>query len=305
MPDLLVVGDANPDLVLRGGDVVPAFGQREHLVEHADLTLGGSGAIMACGAARLGLEVAIVAVVGHDELGRFTRERLRSAGVDDRHVQVADRQATGISVGLVSEEEDRAMLTAAGAIAALDPDAVPDELLRSARHVHLSSLFLQPLLAAGAARLIERAHDVGASTSIDTGWDPADQWALPTQALHEVDVLLPNAEEAMRLAGGADDPREAAKALAAAGATVALKLGADGAVAFTADEAVELPAPAVDAVDATGAGDSFDAGFIAAWLEGEGLAAALALGVACGALSTRDAGGTAAQPTLAEARALT
>jgi ribokinase len=304
VPDLLVVGDANPDLVLRGGDVVPAFGQREKLVEHADLTLGGSGAIMACGAARLGLEVAIAAVVGHDELGRFTRERLRAAGVDDRHVQVADGQLTGLSVGLV-READRAILTAAGAIAALDPDAVPDELLRSARHVHLSSLFLQPLLAAGAARLIERAHDVGASTSIDTGWDPAEQWALPTQALHEVDVLLPNAEEAVRLAGGADDPREAAKALAAAGATVALKLGADGAVAVTADEAVELPAPAVEAVDATGAGDSFDAGFIAAWLEGEGLAAALALGVACGALSTRDAGGTAAQPTLAEARALT
>jgi ribokinase len=304
VPDLLVVGDANPDLVLRGGDVVPAFGQREQLVEHADLTLGGSGAIMACGAARLGLEVAIVAVVGHDELGRFTRERLRSAGVDHRHVQVADGQATGLSVGLV-READRAILTAAGAIAALDPDALPDELLRSARHVHLSSLFLQPLLAAGVARLIERAHDVGASTSIDTGWDPADQWALPTRALREVDVLLPNAEEAVHLAGGADDPREAAKALAAAGATVALKLGADGAGAFTADEAVELPAPAVEAVDATGAGDSFDAGFVAAWLEGEGLAAALALGVACGALSTRDAGGTAAQPTLAEARALT
>ena len=64
MPDLLVVGDANPDLVLRGGDVVPAFGQREQLVDHADLTLGGSGAIMACGAARLGMEVAVVAAEG-------------------------------------------------------------------------------------------------------------------------------------------------------------------------------------------------------------------------------------------------
>jgi len=217
---------------------------------------------------------------------------------------VADGQATGLSVGLV-READRAILTAAGAIAALDPDVLPDELLRSARHVHLSSLFLQPLLAAGAARLIERAHDVGASASIDTGWDPAEKWALPAQALHEVDVLLPNAEEAVRLAGTADDPHEAGKALAAAGPTVALKLGAEGAAVFTRDEPVELPAPAVAAVDTTGAGDSFDAGFIAGWLEGDGLTAALALGVACGALSTRAPGGTAAQPTLAEARALT
>jgi ribokinase len=306
VPDLLVVGDANPDLVLRGGDLVPAFGQREQLVDHADLTLGGSGAIMACGAAKLGLEVAIVAVVGDDELGRFTREHLRSAGVDDRHVQVAEGEATGLSVGLV-READRAILTATGALASLDPDpdAVPDELLRSGRHVHMSSLFLQPLLAAGAARLIERAHEVGASASIDTGWDPAERWALPAQALREVDVLLPNAEEAVRLAGAQRDPHDAARALADAGPTVALKLGAEGAAAFAGDQRVELPAPAVDAVDTTGAGDSFDAGFIAAWLEGEGLAAALALGVACGALSTRAAGGTAAQPALAEARALT
>jgi sugar/nucleoside kinase (ribokinase family) len=304
VPDLLVVGDANPDLVLRGGDVVPAFGQREQLIDHADLTLGGSGAIMACGAAKLGLEVAIVAVVGDDELGRFTRERLRSAGVDDRHVQVAEGEATGLSVGLV-READRAILTTTGALARLDPDAVPDELLRRARHVHMSSLFLQPLLAAGAMRLIERAHEVGASTSIDTGWDPTEEWALSAEALREVGVLLPNSEEAVRLAGTAGDPRDAARALADGGPTVALKLGADGAAAFADAERVELPAPAVDAVDTTGAGDSFDAGFIAAWLDGQGLAAALALGVACGALSTRAAGGTAAQPTLAEARALT
>jgi len=301
--DLLVVGDANPDLVLRGGDVVPAFGQREQLVDHADLTLGGSGAIMACGAARLGLEVAIAARVGDDELGRFTREALRRAGVDDEQVDAAAGEATGISVGLV-READRAVLTAAGALAALDPDSVPDELLASARHVHVASPFLQPLLAEGLGRLVERAQAAGATVSIDTGWDPAERWALPAQALSGADVLLPNAEEAIRLASGAD-ARSAARALAAAGPVVALKLGAEGAAAYSGDDSAEVAAPAVEAVDTTGAGDSFDAGFLAAWLEGQPLGAALALGVACGALSTRAAGGTAAQPTLAEARALT
>jgi ribokinase len=301
--DLLVVGDANLDLVLRGGDVVPAFGQREQLVDHADLTLGGSGAIMACGAARLGLEVAIAARVGDDELGRFTREALRRAGVDDEQVDAAAGEATGISVGLV-READRAVLTAAGALAALDPDTVPDELLASARHVHVASPFLQPRLAEGLGRLVERAQAAGATVSIDTGWDPAERWALPAQALSGADVLLPNAEEAIRLASGAD-ARSAARALAAAGPVVALKLGAEGAAAYSGDDSAEVAAPAVEAVDTTGAGDSFDAGFLAAWLEGQPLGAALALGVACGALSTRAAGGTAAQPTLAEARALT
>jgi sugar/nucleoside kinase (ribokinase family) len=303
MPDLLVVGDANPDLVLRGGDVEPRFGQREQLVEHADLTLGGSGAIVACGAARLGLDVAMVARVGDDELGRFTRERLREGGVGDEGVEAAAGLATGISVGLV-RDGDRAVLTAAGALTALDPDAIPDSLLSGARHVHVASPFLQPQVATGLGRLVERARAAGATTSIDTGWDPAERWALPAEALRGADILFPNAEEAVRLGGGGD-PREGARALAAAGPLVALKLGADGAAAFAGDETAEAPAPAVDAVDATGAGDSFDAGFLAAWLAGEPLAGALALAVACGALSTRAAGGTAAQPTLSEARALT
>jgi ribokinase len=303
MPDLLVVGDANPDLVLRGGDVEPRFGQREQLVEHADLTLGGSGAIVACGAVRLGLEVAIVARVGDDELGRFTRERLRESGVGDEGVEAAAGHATGISVGLV-RDGDRAVLTAAGALTALDPEAIPDPLLSSARHVHVASPFLQPLLAEGLGRLVERARAAGATTSIDTGWDPAERWALPAEALRGADILFPNADEAVRL-GGRGDPREGARALAAAGPLVALKLGADGAVAFAGDEVVEVVAPAVETVDATGAGDSFDAGFLTAWLAGEPLAGALALAVACGALSTRAAGGTAAQPTLSEARALT
>src|SRR5690349_21175876 len=73
-PDLLVLGDANPDLVLRGGDVVPAFGQAEHLVDDARLTIGGSGAILACGAAKLGLRVAIAAVVGDGLFGGSIRD---------------------------------------------------------------------------------------------------------------------------------------------------------------------------------------------------------------------------------------
>jgi ribokinase len=305
VPDLLVVGDANPDLVLRGGAVEPTFGQREQLVEHADLTLGGSGAIVACGAARLGLEVAMVARVGDDELGRFTRSCLREAGVGDEHVESVAEHATGISVGLV-RDRDRAVLTVAGALTTLDPDALPDELLRSASHVHVASPFLQPRLAAGAGRLVERARAGGATTSIDTGWDPAERWELPAAALEGADVLFPNAEEAVRLASGAPaDARIAARALAAAGPLVALKLGAEGAAAYARGESVEAPAPAVEAVDTTGAGDSFDAGFLAAWLGGEPLAAALGLANACGALSTRAPGGTAAQPTLEEARALT
>ena len=84
--DLLVVGDVNADLVLRGGDLVPAFGQREQLVDSASLVLGGSGAIVAAGAARLGLRVAMAGCVGDDVLGRAMLEALagrrRERGAD-------------------------------------------------------------------------------------------------------------------------------------------------------------------------------------------------------------------------------
>jgi sugar/nucleoside kinase (ribokinase family) len=284
--DLLVVGDVNADLVLRGGDLVPSFGQREQLVDHAELVLGGSGAIVAAGAARLGLRVAMAGCVGDDALGRAMLAALD--GVDVSAVRVG-AQPTGVSVGL-ARPGDRAVLTALGALAELRAEDVPDGLLASARWVHVASPFLQPGLdvAAIAAR-------AAGTTSLDPGWDPSERWELAWQGF---DVLLPNAQEAQRLAGE-QDVEAAARTLAAAGPLVVVKLGADGALA---DGGVRVAAPLVDPVDATGAGDSFDAGFLAARLAGEDLASALALGCACGALSTRAAGGTAGQPTLAEAR---
>jgi ribokinase len=295
--DLLVVGDANPDLVLRGGDIVPTFGQREQLVDHAELVLGGSGAILAAGAARLGLSVAMVACVGDDALGRITLDALKAAGVDVSAV-VSDRGApTGVSVHL-AHADDRAVLTAAGALAHLTAADVPDELLAQARHVHVAAPFLQAGLAPGLGSLADRAR----SSSLDTGWDPREEWDVPLDAF---DVLLPNAEEALRLAGRTDgDVRAAALDLAARGPLVVVKLGADGALAADGSEITRVPAPRVNAVESTGAGDSFDAGFLAARRLGEDLEGALALACACGALSTLRAGGTAGQPTLAEARAL-
>jgi ribokinase len=299
--DLLVVGDVNADLVLRGGDLVPAFGQREQLVDHAQLVLGGSGGIVAAGAARLGLRVAIAGCVGDDALGRAMLAALD--GVDVSAVRMG-AEPTGVSVGL-ARPGDRAVLTALGALAEFRAEHVPDALLAAARWVHVTSPFLQPGLdvAAVAAR-------AAGTTSLDPGWDPHERWELAWEGF---DVLLPNAQEAQRLSGE-DDAEAAARRLAAQGPTVVVKRGADGALAVGggADRAVpseagdrdvvRVAAPPVDPVDATGAGDSFDAGFLAARLAGEDLAGALALGCACGALSTRAAGGTAGQPTLAEAR---
>jgi sugar/nucleoside kinase (ribokinase family) len=302
--DLLVLGDVNPDLVLTGEDLTPAFGQVEQLLDSAALTIGGSGAIMACGAARLGLRTAIAGVVGADLFGRFMTESLTARGVDVNGLVVVPGAATGLTV-ILTRPEDRAILTFPGTAAALTAALVPGDLLRRARHVHAASFFLQTALAPELRRIFDDVHAGGGTTSLDPNWDPAEAWAGGlTEALGVTDVFLPNAEEAQRIARLAD-PAAAADALAQTAGLVAVKLGADGALAAAPGmEPIRIPPPvSAVPVDTVGAGDSFDAGLLAGLLRGESIARALAVGCACGALSTRAAGGTTAQPTLKEALA--
>ena len=297
--DLLVVGDANPDLVMTG-DVVPAFGQAEQVVDAARMFVGGSGAITACGAARLGLRTAFVGTVGDDAFGRFMLEALSDRSVDTSACVVTNVTPTGISV-VLSRGDDRATLTSTGAMRELRADAVDAALLARTRHVHVSSFFLLRELADGIPELFEWAHAVGATTSIDPNWDPSGGWDGGLLALlSATDVFFPNSAEARALTG-LDDVDVAAQALAERGAIVAVKLGQGGGLAIEGDDDVRSESIPIDVVDTTGAGDSFDAGFLAGRLAGWPLHRCLALAVACGSLSTRAQGGTTAQPTLDDA----
>lgn len=300
--DVVVIGDLNLDAIVAGAAIEPAFAQAERLVEAGALALGGSGAIVATGAARLGLDVAHVGVVGDDAAGRFVLEELRARGVDLAWCRVDRATPTGITVAL-SRGGDRAMLTAPGTIAALRTDDVPAAAVTRTRHLHVSSFYLQEGLRDGVARLLASAREAGATTSLDCGWDPRDEWAGGLDAaLGATDVFLPNAAEACRIAR-ADDAEGALESLATRVGTVAVKLGKRGAIARRGDVHAVAPPPPVAAIDATGAGDSFAAGFLRGLLDGRSLAETLKLAVACGALATRALGGVAAQPTLDEALA--
>jgi sugar/nucleoside kinase (ribokinase family) len=303
--DLVVIGDCNPDLVVSGADVQPEFGQAEKLVERATLTIGGSGAITACGAARLGLRVAFAGVVGDDVFGRFMVESLAERGVDVSACEVDDGVSTGVSV-ILDRAADRAILTVVGSSGALATGRVPNRTLTSARHVHVSSYFLLEGLREGCRALLETARSSGATTSLDPNWDPSGAWDSGiSDLLPFVDFLMPNEAEVVRLAGDErTDPVAAAQSLAARGPTVVVKAGPDGAFAVREDHVMRAGAPETDVVDTVGAGDSFDAGFLAARVRGDDIGAALALGCACGALSTRAPGGTDAQPEMEEALAV-
>jgi sugar/nucleoside kinase (ribokinase family) len=300
--DLLVLGDVNPDLILVG-DVEPSFGQVERIVDDARLTVGGSGAIVACGAARLGLRTAICGVVGNDVFGRFMREELERRRVDVAGLVVDPDRPTGLTV-VLSRPGDRAILTRTGTIADLRSDRIDRGLLDAARHVHVASYYLQDALRPELPGLFERLRAKGATTSVDPNWDPSERWdGGLLELLSLTDVFLPNAEEATRIAG-TPSVEEAATSLASRAGVVVVKAGADGAIAASGSEVVRAPAATSDAVDATGAGDAFDAGLLASRLGGDRLELSLAIANACGALSTRAVGGVDAQPTMDEVASL-
>lgn len=297
--DVLVAGELNPDLILSDPCLEPHFGQQETLVESAELTTGSSSAIFACGAARLGLRLAFIGVVGDDLLGQFMLNALRSRGVDVTPVLVDISQRTGLSV-ILNRGPDRAILTYAGAISALRADQVTDDLLRRACHLHVASYFLQTSLQPGLSTLFRRAHGLGLTTSLDTNWDPSGGWSGVKDLLPLTDVFLPNAAEAMALTRSST-LEGALTILAHLGRTLVVKLGQDGAIARRGEETARCPAPSVPLADTIGAGDSFDAGFLYGWLNHWPLDRSLSLAVVCGSLSIRAHGGVAAQPTLQEA----
>jgi sugar/nucleoside kinase (ribokinase family) len=315
--DLVVVGDANPDVLVIGDDVAPEFGQKEKLVRSGSLAVGGSAAITAVAAARLGLSVALVAAVGPDPAGDFMRGELGRAGVDTTPLAVRAGQPTGLTVVLTGGT-DRAILTAPGAIGSLTADDVPGELLARARHVHVSSYFLMAdSLGPGLAGLLAGARAGGATTSLDTNWDPSGRWDGPglRAALAQADLLLPNEAEALALAGQ-PDLAGAVRVLAgraggvfgaggAGGAgRVVVKLGARGALCAEDGRWQQVSLPPVTPVDDTGAGDCFNAGLITGLLRGLDLPGAAALGCAAGALSTQAPGGTGSCPDLVTASAV-
>ena len=262
------------------------------------------------GGLRLGHKLR-VGRVGDDAAGAFVRERLVERGVDVSALTVDPSLPTPLTT-IVTRGADRAILTAPGCLLATGPQDVPPALVADCRHVHAASLFLMPHLAGALAGLFRTAREHGATTSLDTNDDPSGRWdPLLLRALLEVtDVLLPNAAEARAIAGslrgvtGQDAPAdlaEVSRELTRRGPLVVIKDGADGALADDGTGPIRTPADRIEPVDTVGAGDSFDAGFIAAMLRGLGLPRALAFATACGSLSTRAAGGTTAQADWAEA----
>ena len=300
MKRVLVVGEINVDLILQGYHVFPEPG-KEVLVDDFVMVLGSASAICAMGLARLGDPVAFLGKTGADPWGRFCLAAMAERGIDVSRVVQDPVLKTGVTVA-ISSPSDRALVSFLGSIAALSSEDVGPDALRGSSHLHISSFFLQERLRPGVRELFARARGEGLTTSLDTGCDPADRWEDVRDVLTEVDVFFPNEVE-LRGISGSEDPAEGLGRLDNGRTRIVAKLGAQGAMTLEGGEPLRVPAYRVAPVDTTGAGDSFNAGFLHAWLAERPIADCLRLGAACGALSTRGLGGTATQPTADEAAA--
>jgi sugar/nucleoside kinase (ribokinase family) len=290
--DISVVGELNLDLVLYG---LPSRMEldREHLASNLSITLGSSSAIFAHNFALLGNRVAFHSAVGEDPFGELCLKRLAESGVDLSAVRRFPGTQTGLTV-VLPQPEKRFILTYPGVMATMRFEDLDITRILEARHLHLSSYFLQQALRQRVPDLFRIAKEAGLSTSLDTNDDPDDRWDRDVlDVLPWVDVLLPNQREACRLAG-VDDPLFALEFLAKKAPLVIMKRGEKGAIARRGSEIVEASSPKIAAVDTIGAGDSFDAGFLHQFIRGAKIEECLRYGNLTGALSTTRSGGTEA-----------
>ena len=301
MPDIAIIGELNLDFIITGVPELPRLGE-EIIVENMLLTLGSSSAILACQLAKLGTEVLFVSKVGGDEFGRRALTFLQEKGVSTDTIAVLPDLPSGLTIA-ISIGTERAMLTQLGTIEEMHASDIPWDLVQQCRHLHISSYYLQRSLRPEVGEIFRKAHSLDLTTSLDTGWPSGEEDYLVDllEVWPHVDVFLPNESEAMRLSGR-PTVDAALQTLGARILTVVVKLGPHGSLAWRQEQVVRSPGFNIDVVDTTGAGDSFNGGFLHGYLHGWNLRDCLDLGNATGALSTRGPGGTTTQAELAEAQ---
>lgn len=291
--DVLVAGELNVDLILNKIDSFPEMG-KEKLAREMTLTLGSSSAIFASNISALGVKVSFIGKIGQDSFGDLVLESLKKQNVNTDFIIADENSKTGATI-ILNYDEDRAMVTHPGAMEKLTIEEITTEHLSAAKHLHISSIFLQPKIKENILDLLVKAKKAGLTTSLDPQWDPNEKWDIDLRRLLPfIDVFLPNETEILHLTKE-PDVESALKLLAPFANLIVVKMGNEGSVLLRNGNISIQPAFLnEDVVDAIGAGDSFDAGFISKFVQGESPIECQRFGNLCGALNTTAAGGTAA-----------
>ena len=293
--DIAAIGELNVDIILNGIESEPEIG-KEKFAADMTVTLGSSTAIFAANAASIGSKVCFVGMTGNDMFGDLVAKSLKDRGVDTSYLIRSDKVATGATI-VMNYGEDRANLTYQGAMDVMGYDDIDLSVFDNTRHIHLSSLFMQSALLKDIDRILDKAAEKGVTVSLDTQWDPVEKWEMDwKKVLPKVTVFLPNEKELMALTDTTDVESAIAAVEPYLGNAMVVKMGSKGSLLVKKDGSRHFLASFLNkkVVDAIGAGDSFNSGFISAFTADHSLEDCQRNGNLTGAINTTAAGGTGA-----------
>ena len=300
--DIAAIGELNVDIILNGIESEPEIG-KEKFCKDMIVTLGSSTAIFAANAAALGSKVCFVGLVGKDSFGDLDRSSLEAKGVATHFIGTGDTP-TGATI-CMNYGEDRANLTYQGSMDVMGFDQIDKSVFALSKHIHLSSLFMQSALLRDIHQVLDAAAQNGCTVSLDTQWDPMEKWALDyARVLPKITVFMPNEKELCALTGKASLEDAIAEVLPYLGGIMLVKCGSKGSLLVKKDGSRKL-LPAFlnkNVVDAIGAGDSFNSGFVSAFVKGLSPEECQVTGNLTGAVNTTAAGGTGAFTSLEAVR---
>ncbi|QUD87764.1 carbohydrate kinase family protein [Phenylobacterium montanum] len=280
---LTIVGDVGLDLVLGPLASWPAPGA-EVLVDRSEMRAGFSACNAALAARHLGQPCRLVADLGDDYFAHWLADRLHGVETDLKHLS----RATTLTVAFAHPDGERSFITTRGHLESVTWDSLAPRIPKAPEGAFalLTGIYLMPQVRARFAEALASLRARGYRTAFDTGC-PTEGWTAAVRAearawLAHCDILLLNEAEITGLSGDADlEPAlRQLSALMPEGAIAVAKAGWRGAVAVSGDQLYEHGAPNVSVFDTVGAGDSFNAGFLAARLAGLGVEAALGVGSA-------------------------
>lgn len=300
--DIAAIGELNVDIILNGIESEPEIG-KEKFCKDMIVTLGSSTAIFAANAAALGSKVCFVGLVGKDSFGQLVRTSLEAKGVATHFIGEGDTP-TGATI-CMSYGEDRANLTYQGSMDVMGFDQIDKSVFALSKHIHLSSLFMQSALLRDIHKVLDAAAENGCTVSLDTQWDPMEKWALDyPKVLPKITVFMPNEKELCALTGEASLEDAIAEVLPYLGGIMLVKCGSKGSLLVKKDGSRKLLPAFLNkhVVDAIGAGDSFNSGFVSAFVKGLSPEECQKTGNLTGAVNTTAAGGTGAFTSLEDVR---
>lgn len=297
---VLFVGDINVDIIMGGLESQPVV-DREITCSSFDITVGSPSVIAACAYTSLGGAAAFCGLAGADEYGDSLLHEMQSYGIQTDLVRRSNHTKTGVTVSLV-HGNSRTQVTYPGSISAFDGSWVDERALAPYRHVHLAGVYLQERFRPRITGVLRAARALHCTTSLDPQWDSTEKWELMDEWLPMLTYLFLNKDEATSITG-CGSTEAAVRTLAERTRCPVVKEGGNGASVWITDGPVHIPAPAVNVIDTTGAGDSFDAAFLFGTLQEEmDEKRACELAVAVGTRCCLFAGGVAARTTYGEAR---